>query len=93
MEERFNRLAEQLIHINRSLSKEQALTWVEGLWEDFESSRARAGYDYAGQDATEAMVLSWIKSYGPRLHEYSSDNPKFQRYKGNSADAKPFRQP
>ncbi|MFC0190318.1 YfhJ family protein [Fictibacillus aquaticus] len=81
MEERFDKLSEVLLNINRSLTKEEARTWVEGLWEDFESSRARAGYEYSGKEATEAMVLSWIKSYGPRLHEYSSDNPKFKRYK------------
>ena len=80
MEERFDRLAKQLHKTNPTLSYEEAREWVEGLWEDFESTRAKAGWEYEGQDVTEKMVTQLISSYGHKLHEYFSNNPKFQRF-------------
>jgi hypothetical protein len=80
MEERFDKLARQLQKVNDSLSYEEAREWVEGLWEDFEATRARAGYEYEGQDVTEKMVTQLISAYGHKLHEYFSNNPKFQRF-------------
>jgi hypothetical protein len=80
MEERFDRLAKQLQEMNPALTYQEAREWVEGLWEDFESTRAKAGREYEGQDLTEKMVTQLITSYGHKLHEYFSSNPKFQRF-------------
>jgi WVELL protein len=80
MEERFDRLAKQLQKTNQALSYQEAREWVEGLWEDFESTRAKAGWEYEGKDITEKMVAQLITSYGHKLHEYLSNNPKFQRF-------------
>jgi hypothetical protein len=80
MEERFDRLAKQLQKVNPGLSYQESREWVEGLWEDFESTRAKAGREYEGQDVTEKMVTQLINSYGYKLHEYFSSNPKFQRF-------------
>ncbi|OOE09982.1 YfhJ family protein [Fictibacillus arsenicus] len=80
MEERFDRLAKMLQKVNPGLSYQESREWVEGLWEDFESTRAKAGREYEGQDVTEKMVTQLINSYGHKLHEYFSSNPKFQRF-------------
>jgi hypothetical protein len=80
MEERFDRLAKLLQKRNNTLSYEEAREWVEGLWEDFESTRAKAGYEYEGQDVAEKMVTQLISAYGHKLHDYFSNNPKFQRF-------------
>ncbi|MBY6038380.1 YfhJ family protein [Fictibacillus nanhaiensis] len=80
MEERFDRLAKLLQKMNTTLSDQEAREWVEGLWEDFESTRAKAGREYEGQEVTEKMVTQLITSYGHKLHEYVSTNPKFQRF-------------
>lgn len=77
MEDRFERLAEQLLKANNHLSYGQARTWVESLWEDFESTRAKAGRTYKGQDMTEQIVLKWIEQYGPYLHQYKPFGHKF----------------
>ncbi|MGM7703323.1 YfhJ family protein [Pseudalkalibacillus sp. Hm43] len=78
MEETFHALALKLQDKNPSLSYEEARTWVEALWEDFESTRARAGRSYKGQEVTERIVAEWIDRFGHKLHEYFSSNPKFQ---------------
>jgi WVELL protein len=80
MEERFDRLANLLQKKNPALTNHEAREWVEGLWEDFESTRAKAGWEYEGQEVTEKMVTQLITSYGHKLHEYFSNNPKFQRF-------------
>ncbi len=49
MNDIFERLTNQLLNKNSSLSYAQARTWVELFWEDFESSYAKAGYDYKGE--------------------------------------------
>ncbi|WP_053217153.1 YfhJ family protein [Virgibacillus senegalensis] len=79
MQERFERLAERLAEKNQQLSSDEARTWVELLWEDFDTTRAKAGEKYQGKDVTEQIVLRWIDQYGPRLHEFLSNNPKYKR--------------
>ncbi|KMK74945.1 YfhJ family protein [Alkalihalobacillus pseudalcaliphilus] len=77
MEDIFKRLTEKLLEKNEQLSVNQARTWVEGLWEDFEATNAKAGRTYKGQDVTEKIVLKWIEQYGPHLHKYQPRNEKF----------------
>ncbi|ASF38565.1 MULTISPECIES: YfhJ family protein [Halobacillus] len=78
MNEIFERLADQLYYKNGHMTIEEARTWVELLWEDFDSTRAKAGYDYQGKQVTEQIVTRWIENYGPKLHEYVATNPKYQ---------------
>ncbi|WP_017728960.1 YfhJ family protein [Halalkalibacterium ligniniphilum] len=80
MEERFERLANELLLLNKNLTYGQARTWVEGLWEDFEATRAKAGRTYQGLEMTEQIVRKWIKQYGPYLHKYSSEKEKFKHF-------------
>ncbi len=79
MQERFERLAERLADKNKQLSRDEARTWVELLWEGFDTTRAKAGEKYQGKDVTEQIVLRWIDQYGPRLHEFLANNPKYAR--------------
>ncbi|WP_082234832.1 YfhJ family protein [Halobacillus massiliensis] len=78
MEDIFKRLAEDLYQRNDHLTIDQARTWVELLWEDFESTRAKAGHEYKGKQVTEQIVSQWIEFYGPKLHEYAATNPKYK---------------
>lgn len=78
MNERFTRLANVLLEQNQHLSAGQALSWVEGMWEDFEATSAKAGREYQGPALTEKMILDWIQIYGPYLHEFANSNPKFE---------------
>jgi len=78
MDEIFERLTDLLLQQNNSLSYERARTWVELLWEDFESTYAKAGYEYKGQELTERVVRQMIQQYGPNLHEFVARNPKYK---------------
>jgi hypothetical protein len=78
MEDTFKRLADLLLEKNDSLSYAQARTWVELLWEDFESTYAKAGRTYRGPEVTEQIVRRWIEQYGPKLHEMKTENPKYK---------------
>ncbi|WP_216830530.1 YfhJ family protein [Alkalihalobacterium elongatum] len=78
MNERFERLADQLMRRNDKLSYGQARKWVESLWEDFEATRAKSGRTYEGPEKTEQIVMQWITNYGPYLHSYASKNEKFK---------------
>ncbi|WP_230504048.1 YfhJ family protein [Sutcliffiella rhizosphaerae] len=78
MEQYFERLTERLLLKNPALPYEKARTWVEFLWEDFESSYAKAGYQYKGKEMTEKMVMGIIDRHGERLHEFLSENPKYK---------------
>ncbi|KPB03676.1 YfhJ family protein [Bacillus sp. CHD6a] len=78
MEQYFERLADRLMEKNSALTYDKARTWVEHLWEDFESSYAKAGYEYKGKDMTERMVMQIIDRHGDRLHEFFSNNPKYK---------------
>ncbi|OZM57066.1 hypothetical protein CIB95_09895 [Lottiidibacillus patelloidae] len=77
MEEIFERLTKQLLIKNSDLTEKQARTWVEVLWEDFETTRAKAGRKYLGKEMTENMVIQMINHYGNRLHEFAATNPKY----------------
>lgn len=77
MEKRFEELAERLLGKNSEMTRDQARTWVESLWEDFEATRAKAGRPYRGPETTEAIVLKWIEQYGPYLHRYEPGQKKF----------------
>ncbi|WP_226585131.1 YfhJ family protein [Halobacillus litoralis] len=79
MNEIYQRLAERLYKKNGHLTIEEALTWVELLWEDFESTRAKAGHDYQGKQLTEQIVTQWIEHYGPKLHDFVATNPKYKQ--------------
>ena len=46
MQEEIQRLAEELHQKNPSLTLLEARSWVELLWEDFKSTRAKAGRKY-----------------------------------------------
>ena len=43
----------------------------------FESTSAKAGYNYRGVEYTENLVRQLINSYGDKLHEFAGRNPKY----------------
>jgi len=73
-------LANLLLSKNNQLSYNQARTWVELLWEDFETTYAKAGREYKGSDMTERIVKQWIENYGDKLHEFVATNPKYRDF-------------
>ncbi|MCM3115752.1 YfhJ family protein [Neobacillus sp. MER 74] len=73
-------LANLLLSKNNQLSYNQARTWVELLWEDFETTYAKAGREYKGSDMTERIVKQWIENYGEKLHEFVATNPKYKDF-------------
>jgi WVELL protein len=77
MEEYYERLTAILLEKNQQLTYEKARTLVELLWEDFETTYAKAGRSYKGSEMTEKVVRQWIENYGPRLHEFVATNPKY----------------
>lgn len=78
MKEYQQKLVELLLEKNNQLSVHQAQTWVELLWDDFETTRAKAGREYKGSEMTERIVRQWIENYGERLHEFFSENPRYK---------------
>ena len=78
MQEIHEKLASMLQEKNNGITYEQALTWVELLWEDFESTYAKAGREYMGSEMTEKVVRQWIEHYGSQLHEFVARNPKYK---------------
>ncbi|WP_223703449.1 YfhJ family protein [Sutcliffiella deserti] len=83
MDEYFERLTDQLLEKNSSLSYEKARTWVELLWEDFEATYAKAGYSYKGKELTERMVSDLIDRHGATLHQFLANNPKYKHLLAN----------
>ena len=77
IEERIEQLVQELTEKNEALSVAKARVWVELLWSDFESSYAKAGYDYKGAEVAEKVIRQWINSYGDRIHEFAGNNPKY----------------
>lgn len=77
MNENKDRLTNLLLEQNNSLSYSQAKTWIELLWDDFESTYAKAGAPYMGEEMAERIVTQWIMRYGARLHEFVATNPKY----------------
>ncbi|TQR19312.1 YfhJ family protein [Psychrobacillus vulpis] len=78
MQDKIDELTKQLIEKNEQLSAAKARAWIELLWSDFESSYARAGYDYKGAAVTEKVIKKWIEGYGHQLHEFASTNEKYK---------------
>ncbi|MCM3359944.1 MULTISPECIES: YfhJ family protein [unclassified Psychrobacillus] len=78
METKINELTELLLEKNDKLSFEKARAWIELLWSDFESSYARAGYEYKGAAVTEMVIKKWIDGYGEQLHEFAGTNEKYK---------------
>lgn len=74
------RLVDRLLELNQSISVTQAQTWIELLWEDFESTYAKAGREYQGMEVTEKVVNQWIENYGEKLHEFVAQNPKYKDF-------------
>lgn len=74
------RLVDRLLELNQSISVTQAQTWIELLWEDFESTYAKAGREYQGMEITEKVVGQWIENYGEKLHEFVAQNPKYKDF-------------
>lgn len=78
MDEIFHTLTKLLLEKNQSITYDTARTWIEYLWEDFESTRAKAGHQYIGPEVTERYVKQIIDYYGPEFDQYISANPKFK---------------
>lgn len=83
MNDYIENLTEKLLKKNEQITYEQALTWVELLWEDFETTYAKAGYKYAGEEMTLYVVRTWIDRYGERLHEFIAQNSKYKHLFNN----------
>ncbi|MBS4209128.1 YfhJ family protein [Bacillus sp. FJAT-50079] len=77
MNDYHEQLANYLLSKNSHLSAARARTWVELLWEDFETTYAKAGRKYRGHEMAHKVVRSWIDHYGSRLHEFAAINPKY----------------
>ncbi|WP_433748207.1 YfhJ family protein [Falsibacillus pallidus] len=88
MNELFEKLTTLLLEKNDRLSYARARTWVEILWEDFETTYAKAGREYKGREMTEKIVTHWITQYGEKLHEFAAVNPKYQHLLDDENDLK-----
>ncbi|MEH7179587.1 YfhJ family protein [Neobacillus vireti] len=80
MNDYHERLSRLLVEKNNQLSYNQARTWVELMWEDFETTAAKAGREFLGSEMTERIVRQWIENYGDRLHEFVAKNPKYKDF-------------
>jgi hypothetical protein len=80
MNDYHHRLAHLLVEKNKHISFQKALTWVELMWEDFETTSAKAGREYLGNEMTEKVVRQWIQHYGDKLHEFVAKNPKYKHF-------------
>ncbi|PLT33009.1 YfhJ family protein [Bacillus sp. V5-8f] len=78
MKEHQEMLTDLLLVKNREISFEQARTWIELLWEDFEATYAKAGHEYAGPEMTARMVRKLVENHGERLHDFFTNNPKYR---------------
>jgi len=76
----YEKLTKLLLERNDYLSYHQARTWVELLWDDFETTQAKAGREYKGKEMTEKIVRQWIENYGEMLHEFAAINPKYKDF-------------
>lgn len=80
MNDYHERLCDYLLAKNNQLTYDEALTWIELLWDDFETTSAKAGRDYLGSEMTERIVKQWIENYGDRLHDFIATNPKYKDF-------------
>ncbi|HIX43494.1 MAG TPA: YfhJ family protein [Candidatus Kurthia intestinigallinarum] len=76
IEQKVAELTEVLVEASQ-LSQAKARIWIELLWSDFESTYAKAGYDYKGMEMTERIIRQWIQSYGRDIHAFAGRNPKY----------------
>lgn len=76
IEQKVAELTEVLVEASQ-LSQAKARVWIELLWSDFESTYAKAGYDYKGMEMTERIIRQWIQSYGRDIHAFAGRNPKY----------------
>ncbi|MGI1822433.1 YfhJ family protein [Exiguobacterium sp. TRN 1102] len=76
--EQYERLAVILKEKNDVLNDSEAVTWVEVLWEDFETSLAKAGEPYPGEAKAFQYVIQQIDAYGSQLHLFQTKNEKFK---------------
>lgn len=86
MEKTIEKLTQELLAKNPDMPTGRARVWIELLWSDFESTSAKAGYDYRGADYTENLVRQLITSYGDKLHLFAGRNPKYAHLLDNSED-------
>ena len=86
MEQYITKLTEDLLAKNPEMPVGRARTWVELLWSDFESSSAKAGYEFRGAEYTANLVSKLITSYGDKLHLFAGRNPKYIHLLDNSED-------
>ena len=86
MKEYQERLTELLLEKNNQISSNMARTWVELLWDDFETTRAKSGREYKGAEMTEGIVRHWIEQYGAKLHEFAATNPKYKKFLTDNKD-------
>lgn len=84
MNDYFERLTNKLLEQNDQMSYFEARTWIELLWEDFESTYARAGRKYQGKEMTEKVLTQWIDLYGSKLHEVILNKPKYRKWFDNN---------
>lgn len=77
MKEVIEQLTIELQEKNHTITEDKARIWIELLVSDFESSYAKAGYDYQGTEVVEKVVRQWIDSYGENIHEFAASNPKY----------------
>ncbi len=80
MNDYHEKLTNLLLDKNDQLSYHQALTWVELLWDDVETTSAKAGREYQGSEMTKRIVKQWIENYGEKLHEFAAINPKYKHF-------------
>lgn len=78
MRDYYERLTNRLLENNDHLSYSEARTWIELLWEDFETTYAKAGQDYKGKEVTERVLNQWIDNHGSKLHEILLEKPKYK---------------
>ncbi|GAB2534378.1 YfhJ family protein [Gracilibacillus alcaliphilus] len=79
MHEEIQKLSEELLQRDSSLTVLEARSWIELLWEDFESTRAKAGRKYEGADITVKFVRHFIAQYGDSLADFATRYPKYQK--------------
>lgn len=77
MQQSLDKLTQELLAKNPEMSVGRARTWVELLWSDYESTSAKAGFEFRGAEYTENLVRQLITSYGDKLHLFAGRNPKY----------------
>ncbi|RLQ92377.1 YfhJ family protein [Falsibacillus albus] len=88
MNEYIDKLTDLLLIKNDQISHGRARSLVELLWEDFETTYAKAGHEYKGREMTAKVVIHWIEQYGERLHEFAARNPRYKHLLEDSDDVK-----